>query len=60
LKARANSGLALFGIAQSYAMAGDSLPATAAYRDFLAAWQHADSDLPQIKQANAWIASHGR
>jgi tetratricopeptide (TPR) repeat protein len=60
LKARAKSGHALFGIAQSYALSGDSVHATAAYRDFLAAWQHADSDLPQIKEANAWIASHAR
>jgi tetratricopeptide (TPR) repeat protein len=60
LKARVKSGHALFGIAQSYAMAGDVVQATAAYRDFLAAWQHADSDLPQIKQANSWLASHDR
>jgi tetratricopeptide (TPR) repeat protein len=58
LKARPKSGHALYGIAQSYAMAGDATHATAAYRDFLSAWQHADSDLPQIKQANAWLASH--
>ncbi len=58
LKARPKSGHALYGIAQSYAMAGDAPHATAAYRDFLAAWQHADTDLPQIKQANAWLASH--
>jgi tetratricopeptide (TPR) repeat protein len=58
LKARPKSGHALYGIAQSYAMSGDTAQATAAYRDFLAAWQHADSDLPQMKQANAWLASH--
>jgi tetratricopeptide (TPR) repeat protein len=58
LKERPKSGHALYGIAQSYAMAGDAPHATAAYRDFLAAWQHADTDLPQVKQANAWLASH--
>jgi tetratricopeptide (TPR) repeat protein len=58
LKARPKSGHALYGIAQSYAISGDTALATAAYRDFLAAWQHADRDLPQIKQANAWLASH--
>jgi tetratricopeptide (TPR) repeat protein len=58
LKARPKSGHALYGIAQSYAMSGDTAHATSAYRDFLAAWQHADGDLPQIKQANAWLASH--
>jgi tetratricopeptide (TPR) repeat protein len=58
LKERPKNGHALYGIAQSYAMAGDATHATAAYRDFLSAWQHADGDLPQIKQANAWLASH--
>jgi tetratricopeptide (TPR) repeat protein len=58
LKERPRSGHALYGIAQSYAMAGDTVHATAAYRDFLAAWQHADSDLPQITQAHAWLATH--
>jgi tetratricopeptide (TPR) repeat protein len=58
LKARPKSGHALYGIAQSYAMAGDALRATAVYRDFLAAWPHADRDLPQVKQANAWLAAH--
>jgi tetratricopeptide (TPR) repeat protein len=58
LKERPKSGHALYGVAQSYAMAGDVPQATAAYRDFLSAWRHADSDLPQIKQANAWLASH--
>jgi tetratricopeptide (TPR) repeat protein len=58
LKERPKSGHALYGVAQSYAMAGDVPQATVAYRDFLSAWQHADSDLPQIKQANAWLASH--
>lgn len=55
---RPKSGHALYGIAQSYALAGDAPHATAAYRDFLAAWPHADTDLPQVKQANAWLASH--
>jgi len=60
LKARPKNGHALFGMAQSYALAGDSVRATAAYRDFLAAWQHADSDLAPVKQANAWLAAHDR
>jgi len=57
---RPKSGHALYGIAQSYALAGDAPHATAAYRDFLAAWPHADSDLPQVKQANAWLGSHAQ
>jgi len=58
LHQRPKSGHALFGIAQSYALAGDATHATEAYRDFLAAWPHADPDLPQVKQTNAWLASH--
>ena len=57
LRQRPKTGHALYGIAQSYALAGDAPHATAAYRDFLAAWPHADADLPQVKQANAWLAS---
>jgi tetratricopeptide (TPR) repeat protein len=60
LRARPKSGHALYGIAQSYAMSGDAVRATAAYRDFLTAWEHADSDLPEIKQANAWLSSRPR
>lgn len=58
LHERPKSGHALFGVAQSYALSGDAAHATKAYRDFLAAWPHADPDLPQMKQANAWLASH--
>ncbi len=43
LRERPKSGLILYGIAQSYAMPGDIPRATSAYRDFLTAWQHADS-----------------
>ena len=58
LHQRPKSGHALFGIAQSYALAGDATHATSAYREFLTAWPHADPELPQMKQANAWLASH--
>ena len=58
LRERPKSGHTLYGIAQSYALSGDAARATAAYRDFLAAWPHADSDLPQVKQANAWLSAH--
>jgi tetratricopeptide (TPR) repeat protein len=57
---RPKSGHALYGIAQSYALSGDTPHATAAYRDFLAAWPHADADLPRVKQADAWLASHAQ
>ena len=58
LKQRPKSGHALYGIARSYALAGDAPKAAQAYQDFLASWQHADPDLPQIKQAKSWLASH--
>jgi tetratricopeptide (TPR) repeat protein len=58
LRQRPKSGHALYGIAQSYALSGDVANATIAYQAFLAAWPHADSDLPQVKQAHAWLAQH--
>jgi tetratricopeptide (TPR) repeat protein len=58
LKARPKNGHALFGIAQSYVLAGDVAEATLAYREFLAAWNHADSTLPQVRTAKQWIAKH--
>jgi tetratricopeptide (TPR) repeat protein len=58
LRERPKNGHALYGLAQSYALAGDAKQATAAYQDFLAGWPHADSDLPQVKQAKAWLAAH--
>ena len=59
LRERPKSGHALYGIAQSYVLAGDIPAATSAYREFLAAWPHADADLPQVKQAKAWLVAHG-
>ena len=58
LKQRPRSGHALYGLAQSYAMAGNAPKAAQAFRDFLASWQHADADLPQLKQAKFWLAEH--
>jgi tetratricopeptide (TPR) repeat protein len=58
LRQRPKSGHALYGIAYSYELAGDASNATSAYRDFLAAWPHADPDLPQVKRAQSWLGSH--
>jgi tetratricopeptide (TPR) repeat protein len=58
LKQRPKSGHALYGIARSYAMAGDAPKAVQAYQDFLASWQNADPNLPQVKQAKSWLAAH--
>jgi tetratricopeptide (TPR) repeat protein len=60
LKQRPRSGHALYGIARSYALAGDAQKAAPAYRDFLASWQNADPDLPQIEQAKSWLAEHAQ
>jgi tetratricopeptide (TPR) repeat protein len=56
LRARPKSGFALYGIARSYALQGRVAEATAAYHQFLAAWQYADPDLPQVRSAKEWLA----
>ncbi len=58
LNQRPKSGHALYGIARSYALAGDAAKATQGYQDFLKSWQYADADLPQVKQARNWLAAH--
>ena len=56
LNDRPRNGHALFGLAQSYALAGNVSEAMRAYEQFLAAWSHADSDLPQVRTAKQWLA----
>ena len=53
---RPHSGFALYGIAEASEQAGDA--AATAYADFLAAWKSADTDLPQLAHARAYLASH--
>lgn len=53
---RPASGHALYGIAQSYELAGDRKAAAKAYAEFLAAWKNADPDLPMMEHAKS--ASH--
>ena len=43
-------------LARAYALQGDTAKAKAAYRDFLALWKDADSDIPILKQAKAEYA----
>jgi eukaryotic-like serine/threonine-protein kinase len=45
--------LARLGIARSYAQAGDTEKSLAKYREFLALWKNADSDLPILKEAKS-------
>jgi len=43
--------LALLGLARAYGLQGDTLRARTAYRDFLARWKDADSNIPILQQA---------
>jgi tetratricopeptide (TPR) repeat protein len=47
------SGHALYGIAQSYELAGDKKAAARSYAEFLAAWKNADPDLPMMEHAKS-------
>ncbi len=62
LHERPKSGFALFGIARSFEFQGRTSDAKKAYEEFLAAWQHADGDLPKVQAAEGWLrnaAAHG-
>ncbi len=48
--------LAHLGLARAQALAGDKERALAAYRDFLALWKDADSDIPILKEAKTEYA----
>ncbi|HEX2918492.1 MAG TPA: hypothetical protein VHN81_08215 [Edaphobacter sp.] len=56
LKQRPDSGFALYGVAQADAGAGRRAEATRDYARLLGAWAHADTDLPQLQAARAWMA----
>jgi hypothetical protein len=43
-------------LARSYALAGDTAKAKAAYQDFLTLWKGADPDIPILKEAKAEYA----
>jgi tetratricopeptide (TPR) repeat protein len=58
LAERPRSGFPLYGIAMASEQAGDIAAATAGYEDFLTAWTSADSDLPQLAHARAYLSSH--
>jgi len=48
--------LAHVGLARSYVLSGDTTKAAAAYRDFLALWKDADSDIPILIDAKSEYA----
>lgn len=56
---RPQSGFALYGIALACEQSGDSKSAATAYEQFLSAWKSADSNLPQLTHARAYVAAHG-
>ncbi len=57
LRERPNSGYSLIGIARADRGMHDSAAATTAYSRFIDAWAHADSDLPQLSEARAYLAA---
>ena len=59
LAERPNSGFPLFGIAQADAASNQSATTASDYRLLLAAWKNADTNLPQLKTARAWLGAHG-
>jgi hypothetical protein len=56
---RPRSGFPLYGIALASEQAADVTAATNEYKDFLAAWKSADSELPQVAHARDYLSSHG-
>ena len=55
---RPRSGFPLYGIARANEAAGDEKATAASYSEFLAAWKSADSGLPQVGHARAYVEAH--
>lgn len=53
---RPRSGFALYGLALTNEKSGDSAAAAKDYAAFLAAWNHADAALPQVKHAQSYLS----
>ncbi len=58
LSERPHSGFALYGIAAANEQLGDRQAASKTYADFLTAWKDADTGLPQIAHARAYVMAH--
>jgi tetratricopeptide (TPR) repeat protein len=56
---RPKSGFPLFGIALSSERSGDAKAASAEYAEFVGAWKDADTTLPQLGHARAFLTEHG-
>jgi tetratricopeptide (TPR) repeat protein len=55
---RPRSGFSLYGIAACSEQGGESKTAVEEYKEFLAAWKDADSELPQMVHAREYVAKH--
>jgi len=55
---RPKSGFPLYGIARANEAAGDEKTAAESYSQFLAAWKAANSGLPQLGHAQAYVEKH--
>ena len=55
---RPKSGFPLYGIARADEAAGDEKSAAESYSQFLASWKAADSGLPQVGHAQAYVEKH--
>ncbi len=60
LEIRPHNGHALWGVARSYELSGQTAAAVEAYRDFLRHWNNADEELPQMRHARAWLAARSQ
>lgn len=56
---RPHSGFPLYGIALASEQSGNAKAAASQYEEFLSAWKTADSDLPQLAHARAYLTSQG-
>ena len=57
LEKRPQSGHVLLGLGRAYELGGENQKALATYEQALAAWRHADVDLPQLTQLRERIAA---
>jgi tetratricopeptide (TPR) repeat protein len=57
LKINPRYPLAAYHLGQIYERKGETARARAAYEQFLQDWQAADADIPEVRQAAAWLAN---
>jgi Tfp pilus assembly protein PilF len=50
-----NRARSLIGAARAAAKSGDRAAASSLYQKFLAQWQQADADLPELKEAKDYL-----